>query len=134
VIFTNGDHNLVETGHTVVPATIPTGTLLYHGTSLEKIPTGPEWVATDPEHAYVFCRSISEKDFGCWLLTLVITSPLNLLYFDGSSAAKMTGGPMDIQDLITWGKIEPNLITKERERIDRLCKWGEQYGLDGFLR
>ncbi|KAF4613968.1 hypothetical protein D9613_008062 [Agrocybe pediades] len=121
-------------GHTVVPATIPVGTLLYHGSSTKRIPTGPEWVATDHDHAYTYCRSIGENNSGCWHLTLVVTGPLKLLYFDGSSAAKMEGGPLDAQDLITWGRVEPDMVWQEQERIARLCKWGEQYGLDGFLR
>ena len=31
------------------------------------------------------------------------TQPLKLLYFDGSSAAKMSDGTLDSQDLLTWG-------------------------------
>ncbi|KAF8969963.1 hypothetical protein BDZ97DRAFT_1653070 [Flammula alnicola] len=120
-------------GHTIVPGTIPVGTLLYHGTSKAEIPKVPEWTATDPEHSYLFCRSVAQ-DSGCWHLTLVATRPLKVLYFDGSSAAKMLGGPMDTQDLVVWGKVVPENTFDERRRIAELCRWGKQYGVDGFLR
>jgi hypothetical protein len=74
------------------------------------------------------------KEMGCWQLTLVTTRSLNLLYFDGSSAAKMKGGPMDSQDLLAWGEIKEEWFFRERERIDKLCEWGKKYGLDGFVR
>ena len=125
-----------------MPVTIPTGTLLYHGSDTPEIPNYPEWLSVDPEHSYLFCgvsplfppADLSASEKGCWFLTFVTTRPLKLLYFDGSSGAKMTGGPLDTQDLITWGEIREDLHGKERERIDALCKWGKEYGLDGFLR
>ncbi|KAG8213372.1 hypothetical protein J3R82DRAFT_11863 [Butyriboletus roseoflavus] len=43
-------------GHNIVPGIIPKGTLLYHGTERKELPRGPDWVATDPEHSYLFCR------------------------------------------------------------------------------
>lgn len=109
------------------------GTLLYHGTYRNQIPEVPEWTATDPEHAYLFCRAQNSGN-GCWQLTVVATRPLKVLYFDGSSAAKMVGGPMESQDLVIWGRVRPEYFRKERERADKLCKWGKQYGLDGFVR
>ncbi|KAH9481856.1 hypothetical protein JR316_0006386 [Psilocybe cubensis] len=119
-------------GHTVVAAEVPVGTLLYHGTSKNEVPQSPEWVATDPEHSFSFCRSLS-TDSGCWHLTLMTTRPLKLLYFDGSSAAKMSEGVMDSQDLLIWDQVMPNKTWEEGERIGRLCEWGQQYALDGFL-
>lgn len=109
------------------------GTLLYHGTFKEEVPKVPEWVATDPEHSYLFCRSIDNAS-GCWHLTLVTTRPLKVLYFDGSSAAKMQGGAMDSQDLVIWGEVRPEWTWCEQDRIKDICEWGKQYGLDGFMR
>ncbi|KAF9558825.1 hypothetical protein CPC08DRAFT_638474 [Agrocybe pediades] len=120
-------------GHNIVPATMPVGTLLYHGTSRNKIPEIPEWTATDPEHSYLFCRTL-KKGSGCWHLTLVTTRPLRLLYFDGSSAAKMRGGPMHSQDIVIWGEVKPEKTGREQERIEQLCNWGKQHQLDGFVR
>ncbi|KAJ3503502.1 hypothetical protein NMY22_g18230 [Coprinellus aureogranulatus] len=119
-------------GHTLIPATIPAGTLLYHGTTRHTIPSTPEWVALDPEHSYTFCIAQKKGD-PCWHLTLATTSPLKLLYFDGSSAAKIRGS-LDSQDIIAWGKVIPERTTDEASRIRDLCRWGGKYGLDGFLR
>ncbi|TFK33435.1 hypothetical protein BDQ12DRAFT_738756 [Crucibulum laeve] len=161
-------HTRYRNGHTLYPATLPPGTLLYHGTYHPEVPKIPEWTATDPEHSYMFCRerwpigspssssssdhhnpqsqessnsSSSEnrdQDEGCYHLTLVSTRPLRLLYFDGSSAAKMQGGPMDAQDLIAWGEVKPEWAFKERERLAALCEWAkagnEERRVDGFVR
>ncbi|KAF4579301.1 hypothetical protein EYR36_001111 [Pleurotus pulmonarius] len=114
-------------GHNIVPGLVPTGTLLYHGRRDNNIPSVPEWVATDPEHSILFCRE------ECWHLTLVTTRPLKVLYFDGSSAAKMEGGPMDSQDIVAWGEIKPDWTFNERRRIEDLCEWGKKFNLDGFV-
>ncbi|KAF7440189.1 hypothetical protein PC9H_000533 [Pleurotus ostreatus] len=115
-------------GHNIVPGLVPPGTLLYHGRRDNVIPSVPEWVATDPEHSLLFCRE------DCWHLTLVTARPLKVLYFDGSSAAKMEGGPMDSQDIVAWGKIKPDWTFSERRRIEDLCEWGKMFDLDGFVR
>ena len=96
-------------GHTIVPGTIPIGTLLYHGTNKEEIPHTPEWTATDPDHSYFFCYATPDNP-ECWHLTLVATRPLKVLYFDGSSAAKFLGGSMDSQDILTWGEVKPKWL------------------------
>lgn len=127
-----GLHLTRDTGHNIVPGVIPTGTLLYHGTSVDKVPSVPEWAATDPEHSSLFCRGEAHK--GCWHLTLVTTRPLQILHFDGSSAAKMYGGPMDIQDVLLWGEPKPDWTFSERKRIDELCAWGGEFGISGFAR
>lgn len=85
-------------------------------------------MATDPEHSLLFCRE------DCWHLTLITARPLKVLYFDGSSAAKMEGGPMDSQDIVAWGEIKPGWTFSERQRIEDLCEWGKKFDLDGFVR
>lgn len=122
-----------QLGHNLVIGTIPTNTLLYHGRGDNSLPLIPEWIATDPEHSYIFCRSM-KSDGGCWHLTMAAKRPLKVLYFDGSSAAKMPDGPMDSQDIVTWGNIAPDRWFDERTRIKALCAWGKQFGLDGFVR
>ncbi|KJA12649.1 hypothetical protein HYPSUDRAFT_60309, partial [Hypholoma sublateritium FD-334 SS-4] len=63
-----------------------------------------------------------EVDGGCYHLTLAVTCALKVLYFDGSSAAKMRGRPMDSQDLVA-------------SRMGRaLCEWAAPLGVDGFVR
>ncbi|KAH9028925.1 hypothetical protein EDB84DRAFT_1669837 [Lactarius hengduanensis] len=100
-------NTLRRNGHSIIPTTIPKGTILYHGRTDGQIPNTPDWLAFDFEHAYLFCP---KRD-------------LRLVYFDGSSAAKMNDGPMDSQDYFS-----------EIERIEALCGWGRPFGLDGFVR
>ena len=109
------------------------GTLLYHGTHVHQIPRTPEWVAVDPEHSYLFCKEEVQSE-GCWHLTLATTRNLKLLYFDGTSAAKLEGGPLDTQDIIIWGNSDRRRVWNETERIQTLCEWGKSLGLDGFIR
>ena len=92
-------------------------------------PVKMDWLATDPEHAFFF-------GWGkCYLYTYVTTRPLRLAYFDGSSAAKIDpSGTMDIEDIVIWGKSRPEMIWEEVVRLQELCKWGEQFKLDGFVR
>ncbi|KAG2153940.1 hypothetical protein DEU56DRAFT_907406 [Suillus clintonianus] len=118
-------------GHNIVPGVIPVGTLLYHGTNgSQTIPNGPEWTSTDPEHSIFFARGNGSG----WHLTLAATRPLKVLYFDGSSAAKLPEGTMDIQDIIIWGEPRPERFFDERDRIEGLCTWGKEFGIDGFAR
>jgi hypothetical protein len=117
-----------RSGHNIVPATIPAGTILYHGRSNDQVPDVPEWLAFDFEHAYLFCRG------ACYVLSLQAKRDLRLVYFDGSSAAKMEDGPLDTQDIVAWGKPQSDKSFSERERIKALCDWGRPFGLDGFVR
>ncbi|KAG1740389.1 hypothetical protein EDD22DRAFT_323655 [Suillus occidentalis] len=118
-------------GHNIVPGTIPIGTLLYHGTNGSRtIPSEPEWTAMDPEHSIYFSRGNGSG----WLLTLAATRDLKVLYFDGSSAAKVSEGTMDTQDIVAWGELQPERAFDEKDRIDDLCTWGKEFGIDGFTR
>ncbi|KAJ7052576.1 hypothetical protein C8F01DRAFT_1221901 [Mycena amicta] len=119
-------------GHSLVLGTVPVATLLYHGRGDARVPNVPDWVATDPEHSYMFCRG--QTDTGCWHLTLVAARTLKVLYFDGSSAAKMRDGPMDSQDIVGWGQVTPERYFDERQRIIDICKWGKPWGVDGYVR
>jgi len=75
-----------------------------------------------------------QEDSGCWHLTLVTIRPLKVLYFDGSSAAKMQDGSMDTQDVVAWKKVVPEKYFRERERATALCDWAKKFGIDGFVR
>ncbi|KAJ3925694.1 MAG: hypothetical protein NXY57DRAFT_20802 [Lentinula lateritia] len=120
-------------GHSVVPGLIPAGTVLYHGRGDANTPTVPEWLATDPEHSYHFCRG-QTADSGCWQLVITVLRPLKVLYFDGSAAAKMRDGSMDSQDILAYGKVVPEKFFSERERIRNLCEWARNLDIDGFVR
>ncbi|KAG1723586.1 hypothetical protein EDB19DRAFT_1640605 [Suillus lakei] len=120
-------------GHTIVPGTVPVGTLLYHGSLTgPHLPTALDWVAVEPDHSIFFCYGSVKT--GCWHLTLAVTRPMKVLYFDGSSAAKLPEGIMDTQDLVAWSEMKPEWLTNEEQRIKDLCKWGQKYGVNGFVR
>ncbi|KXN87592.1 hypothetical protein AN958_08433 [Leucoagaricus sp. SymC.cos] len=125
-------NTLYRNGHTLVPGTVPAGTLLYYGAPWNFVPEDPDWVATDPEHANMFC--VGRKESGCWQLTLMAKYELKVLYFDGTSAGKMDGGTMDTQDVVAWGRVRPECVMGEFFRIRDLCEWGKKYELDGFVR
>jgi hypothetical protein len=115
-------------GHSVIPATIPKGTILFHGRTDRRIPDQPDWLTFDFEHAYLFCRG------PCYVITLQAKRDLRLVYFDGSSAAHMEDGPLDSQDVIVWGRPQPDKFDSEWEHIKALCDWGRPFGLDGIVR
>ncbi|KAG2106807.1 uncharacterized protein F5147DRAFT_761620 [Suillus discolor] len=120
-------------GHTIVPGTVPVGTLLYHGAITgPHLPTALDWVAVEPDHSAFFCKGPIE--IGCWHLTLAVTRPMKVLYFDGNSAAKLPEGTLDTQDLVAWSEMKPEWLWNEERRIKDLCKWGEKYGVNGFVR
>ncbi|KAH9029276.1 hypothetical protein EDB85DRAFT_1892134 [Lactarius pseudohatsudake] len=119
---------LRRNGHSLIPATIPKGTILYHGRADFQIPISPDWVAFDFEFSAMLCiRS-------CHMISLQAKRDLRLVYFDGLSVAKMTDGPLDSQDVLLWGRPRPDKTFSEIERIEALCDWGRPLGLDGFVR
>jgi len=75
-------NTLRRNGHSILPAIISTGTILYHGRRDGRVPDVPEWLAFDFEHAALFCNS------PCYVISFQANRDLRLLYFDGSSAAK----------------------------------------------
>ncbi|KAG1880403.1 hypothetical protein C8R48DRAFT_163525 [Suillus tomentosus] len=120
-------------GHTIVPGTIPVGTLLHHGAITgPHLPTALDWVAVEPDHSIIFCQGPIET--GCWHLTLTVTRPMKVLYFDGSSAVNILEGTMDTQDLVAWSEMKPEWVDNEEQRIKDLCKWGQKYDVNGFVR
>ncbi|KAG9314906.1 hypothetical protein JVU11DRAFT_4014 [Chiua virens] len=126
----------MRNGHNIVPGVIPKGTLFYHGRIDEDLPQSLEWVSLDAEHAYYFCqdRTNYPSQERCWHFTLVTTRALNIVYFDGYSAAKLSFGNLDAQDLLAWGELIEGNTWDEQSRIKRLCGWAANLGLDGFVR
>lgn len=68
------------------------------------------------------------------MLSFMVEQELNVIYFDGSSAANSIYGHQDTQDLLIWGEVRPDKIWAEWERMVELCKWVEQRGLDAIIR
>ena len=105
--------------------------MLYHGRPSSSIPTEPDWLAFDFEHAYGFARGIDGH-----VLTFATTRPLHLVYFDGSSAAKVADGGYDTQEVVMYREVRDDgrLGWGEDVRIKNLCEWGVPRGIDGFVR
>ncbi|KZV73106.1 hypothetical protein PENSPDRAFT_575061 [Peniophora sp. CONT] len=123
-------NTIFRTGHTLVPSTIPAGTILHHGSFFPNatVPTSFEWLAFDFEHAYIFCA------FDCHVFKFVANRDLKLLYLDGASAANFIGAMQTI-DVLLYGEVpEPTRDWEEWERAEALCEWGMPLGLDGFVR
>jgi len=108
--------------------TVPSGTILYHARSDDSIPTQFEWLAFDSEFSYPFCMT------ECYMLSLITTRPLRLVYFDGSSAGIVQGGPLDVQDLLIWNHTRPDKWSDFNGRGKLLCEWGKHREIDGFVR
>ena len=97
----------------------------------------------DPENSYLFCgrdlyppanvsngKTSRVSEEGCWHLTFATTRPLKLLYFDGNSAAKLSDGPLDSQDFLTWGKRRYGAERKGEDR--QTLRVGKEFQL-GWL-
>ncbi|KZV67920.1 hypothetical protein PENSPDRAFT_583188 [Peniophora sp. CONT] len=124
-------NTVVRPGHSIVPCIIPAGTVLYHGLPSSTIPTHPDWLAFDFEHAFNFARGQDGH-----VLSFATTRPLRLVYFDGSSAAKVADGAYDTQEIVMYQEVRDDgrLGWGEDVRIKNLCEWGVPRGIDGFVR
>lgn len=123
-------NTIFRTGHTLVPSTIPAGTILHHGSYFPNatVPTSFEWLAFDFEHAYIFCV------WDCHVFKFVAYRDLKVLYLDGASAANWIGAMQTI-DVLLYGEVpEPARDWEEWPRAKALCDWGVPLGLDGFVR
>ncbi|KAH9839820.1 uncharacterized protein C8Q71DRAFT_744328 [Rhodofomes roseus] len=117
-------------GHSIMRASIPPGTLLYHGRHLRE-PPARDWLALDPEHSHVFAAGANGT-----LFTYSTAREINLLFFDGASGNKF-GGTVDTQDVLFWGEVDYDPHDEwfaEVARFQRMCEWGKQYGIDGIAR
>jgi hypothetical protein len=48
----------------------------------------------------------------------------------------MPDGPMDVQDLLSWGAVIPERASEawEYERLHRLCDLADTLGIDAYVR
>lgn len=168
--------SLNHNGLAMVPARVPRGNLLYHGTHSSDVnQTGLEWLAFEPEHAEVFSismraahqkhftgshgqtilqnvdqmdaysktsRSTEQAPVRGYLRTYQASRDLNLLYFDGMSAAKGCLGTLDTQDLVLRmiNGSSPcdhhfaDIMIHDYARVGELCEIITPLGYDGLLR
>jgi hypothetical protein len=141
------------------PATIPEGTLLYHGDCSPEIPKGhPHWLAFEIPHAEHFAsrRCMFKPDAEGVLQELEWTlkpekggdgpewkpgylhiyqdsRDLKLVYIDGMAAANTEFGTLDSQDLALLGNFSLNPWA-EVYRAEELCKLAAEWQLDGVIR
>ncbi|KAA8893836.1 hypothetical protein FN846DRAFT_977158 [Sphaerosporella brunnea] len=139
-------------GFSVVPATIPAFTNLYHA----RKDSGPipkvEWVAFDAEMSYGI---MGGRGGETWMHTYMTTRDVRVLVFDGMSAALMgERGTLDSQKVFLYGEVkndtgrrpgregggghgEPGPVFDEYTRAEDLCRWAaslEGARIEGFVR
>lgn len=117
-------------GHSLMRASIPANTYLYHGRAVNVPPTR-DWIAFDPEHSGMFASGPNGT-----LFTFRNTRDLRVLYFDGCSGNKF-GGAVDTQDVLFFGEVEFDPHDNwygELGRFVRMCEFAERYGIDGVVR
>ncbi|KAH3679089.1 hypothetical protein WICMUC_001285 [Wickerhamomyces mucosus] len=66
------------------------------------------------------------------LLTFQSDRDLNIIFLDGSSAAKTTTGEMDQQLILA--KLPQDEHVDERESSEIICRWARSFGFDGIIR
>lgn len=69
------------------------------------------------------------------LFTFFTNRPLRILYFDDSSAAKLSTGASDnTQGLLAKGWVGNNTAVDDWKRLVKFCEIGEKVGIDGYVR
>lgn len=128
--------------------TFPICSLTNHLRSIRLVYTNTRYQNTNNLLLY-FCH----EHVNCWKLILTVIRPLNVIYFDGSGAAKMPDrwstfflylfasrwrahylSLMDSQDVVAFCEISPEKYSSEKERVDNMCEWGKHFNVDGFVR
>lgn len=130
--FHQSRHYVVPTfeslGHTFVPATIPSGTLLHHGRHEHRPPPSPEYFAFDFEHSNMF--SLSDPFV---VFTYSTRRDLRVGYFDGTGASEHEG-PRDLQDVLFYDRFIPPSEYNAWAHAKSMCIWAETFGLAGIVR
>ncbi|KAI9147628.1 hypothetical protein HJFPF1_12657 [Paramyrothecium foliicola] len=153
--------SLNHNGLGFLPAVVSKGTLLYHGDRSDQVPSTLEWLAFEAEHAGMLATSNKLKSLMIaetpgdaqvpldraaddaqsggnsrgYLHTYRANRDLNLLYFDGTSAAKTLSGTLDAQDhVLLENRSAKRGMEGEVIRAENLCKLATEWGYDGLMR
>ncbi|KAJ7366152.1 hypothetical protein DFH08DRAFT_1002783 [Mycena albidolilacea] len=119
-ILQHWTHTRYRNGHSIIPGTVPVGTLLYHGRGDNELrrllfPNGLQSIQNTHFHFVGFgTEATRTRGAGSYNLR--------------------DAGTLEAQDLLVWGKFDPERWVDERERIDDLCAWGKDFNIDGYLR
>ncbi|KII89777.1 hypothetical protein PLICRDRAFT_174614 [Plicaturopsis crispa FD-325 SS-3] len=127
-------NTIYPNGHSLVPATIPAGTLLYHARKDPCPPPRTEWLAFDVEYSYEVMATWGSETF---LSTYHSTRTLRTLYIDGGSSVLGDTGPLDSQSALIWGNVSRDTQQSnrlERVRAEKLCDLGKDLGFEGVVR
>ncbi|KAJ9136839.1 hypothetical protein NKR23_g9520 [Pleurostoma richardsiae] len=127
-------------GMTLSLASLPEGTLLYHGSTRSEPVTGAEALAFDPESSLTFARKRPGRHEGGaddgdgqrggepgsgflagWLHTYKTVKELNLVWIDGRSATDSQSVTLDPFDRILMG------LEGEHKRAEAVCKFSEEH-------
>jgi len=122
-------------GFSIVAATVPAWTNLYHARKDAGAIPKVEWVAFDAEMSYGI---MGGRRGETWLHTFVTTRDVRVLVFDGMSAALRTSGTLDSQSVFLDGAGDggPPLLG-EYARATALCEWARGVAgaeIEGFVR
>lgn len=138
------DSNTHPVGVSFIPAYIPANTRLYHSRPDGNLPDLYEWIAFSYEFSYLFggfSRRVNQSSDGIdprerkrkFLFSFRTKVPLDkVIYLDGASAAKIFP-ELDQQEILANISSHEGYFN-EREAADKICKWGESFGLQGFIR
>lgn len=129
-------------GFSIVPATIPAYTNLYHARKDSGDIPKIEWVAFDAEMSYGIMGGRGRET---WLHTYVTTRDVKVLVLDGMSAALGRDGSLDSQKVFLYGEVKNDTrwgepggpLGDEYQRAKDLCAWAASLGggeIEGFVR
>jgi hypothetical protein len=140
-------------GMSFFPASVPKGSIFYHGTNSPERVTGMNWLAFEIEHAELFTtdqklpgtKHLPRQSAGMgkmspdpdhkYLHTYRTKKTHDrLLYIDGMSAAKSAMGTLDTQDFIIRNTSTDRRPKYDDERARDLCNLTQQWGVEGFVR
>ncbi|KAF5854068.1 hypothetical protein GGP41_006844 [Bipolaris sorokiniana] len=121
-------------GHSIVAATVPLNTQLYHARPDGKPPKVPTFFAFDAEMSLGIYASSGTPT----IYTMTTTKPLKVLYFDGQAASLTHWGTLDSQMALLKNKVPDNpserLVFDEDQRARELCTLLKSLSIDGTVR
>ncbi|KAK4194924.1 hypothetical protein QBC40DRAFT_259524 [Triangularia verruculosa] len=127
-------NSFASNGHSIVAGTIAPVTALYHAKHAPGPPKKPTFFAFDAEMSVSIYGGFGRS---C-LHVYQTTRPLNIIYFDGQSAALTPLGTLDSQIAVLQGYVpldpDYDLVYDDDQRAFDLCVLANKLGIDGVVR